>query len=149
MLVPAYLQDLSERRFALGEHPTTSAHLVRLIVQDLARYVKARYGDEEDVLSSERAIAVDDEQNRAEALAESQQPWSNLADPRVLQAHRELSRNSTDPVLKGLFRGMSWLSPANPTPPQLDHCLKAGLPLHRPRGQADGLIQNMLPQSGL
>jgi hypothetical protein len=32
--------------------------------------VKVRYGDEEDVLSADRAIMVDDEQNRAEALAD-------------------------------------------------------------------------------
>lgn len=70
MLVPAYLTELSERRFDLGKRPTTSANLVTLVLQDLARFVKARHGDEDDVLSAGRAITVDDEQSRAEALAD-------------------------------------------------------------------------------
>lgn len=47
MLAPAYLKDISERRFDLGVYPDTAASLVKLILQDLARFVKVRYGDEE------------------------------------------------------------------------------------------------------
>jgi hypothetical protein len=70
MLVPAYLKDVSERRFDLGEYPATSANLVTLILRDLARFVEARHGDEDAVMLAGRAITVDDEQNRAEALVD-------------------------------------------------------------------------------
>jgi hypothetical protein len=70
LLVPAYLKDLSERRFDLGSYPDSEADLVNLIIQDLARFVKARYGDEDDVLIGGRVVVVDDVANRAEALAD-------------------------------------------------------------------------------
>jgi hypothetical protein len=70
MLIPAYLKDLSERRFDLGSFPNTSASLVNLIIQDLARFVKDRYGNEEDVLSASKALVLDDAASRAEALAD-------------------------------------------------------------------------------
>ena len=70
MLIPAYLKDVSERRFDLGSFPNTAASLVNLIIQDLARFVKARYGNEEDVLSANRAVVLDEAASRVEALAD-------------------------------------------------------------------------------
>jgi hypothetical protein len=70
LLIPAYLKDLSERHFDLGSYPESSSSLVNLIVQDLARFVKARFGDEEDVVSAGRVMVTDDAVNRAEALTD-------------------------------------------------------------------------------
>ena len=52
-----------------------NTNLVNLIVQDLARYVKSCYGNEEDVLSCERAIVIDNATNRAEAFADLLLHW--------------------------------------------------------------------------
>ncbi|MCH7727012.1 MAG: hypothetical protein IH991_11090 [Planctomycetes bacterium] len=70
MLIPAYLKDLSERRFIQGHRTHKISSLEESILKDLAHFVQQRHGDPEDGLSARGSVTLNNATTRAEALAD-------------------------------------------------------------------------------
>lgn len=132
------LRDLSPQSLqtcqpVLGEPPSPDVRALRL----LGYGDRSPCGASRDASALPRSCFAPGTQDDAcavhdKALKTCGAPWSALGNECVYRAHRDLARQSPDPVLKGTFLFLRWLSPHNTLPAELNDWVRTGIPMYPP-----------------